>query len=313
MNGINAMAGIMADNALSVRVQKAALEQRATGFRIVLETPDAIYHPGDEVKGIVELELSKPLNTREIRVRLCGSMQCFIRRNYCCSDTMELFAQEMVVWSAARAAVQSLNQNPIFLGGGRTSESRPSTSLSNDPRPSGLSRNSSHANNSLDVPTVNVTMAGSNSRLSSTSQTDQEQYTNDDSHCINPCIGISRPRSNSASSTAIPRFDYFSKLKLAPLLRSLGLSSCSASDANGQSTHKDMTQRAGSADITRVQANGMSHDEGGLAPPISASLPVSEREHRRLRSFASMEEPINWARDFIDFHSNSYCPHPMTC
>ncbi|KAI9594387.1 hypothetical protein BDF19DRAFT_444673 [Syncephalis fuscata] len=45
------MAGVMADNALSVRVQKTALEQRSTGFRILLDAPDAIYHPGDVVKG----------------------------------------------------------------------------------------------------------------------------------------------------------------------------------------------------------------------------------------------------------------------
>jgi hypothetical protein len=51
MNGINAVTSIIADNTLSVRAQKAALEQRATGFRIVLETPDVVYHPGDEVKG----------------------------------------------------------------------------------------------------------------------------------------------------------------------------------------------------------------------------------------------------------------------
>ncbi|RKP05554.1 hypothetical protein THASP1DRAFT_25971 [Thamnocephalis sphaerospora] len=73
---------------------------RSPGFSILLDEPHTVYHPGDTIKGVVELVLSRPIRTREIRVRLRGSLQVFVNQNH---NVMELFTQEVVVWSASSA------------------------------------------------------------------------------------------------------------------------------------------------------------------------------------------------------------------
>lgn len=215
------------------------------------------------------------------------------------------------MWSAARAAMQLPSSQNLAFTGGQTPELRPSTSLPNETQSSGTSQSSPNANGSLDVPTVNVATVGPDSRSSSALQTDQMQDTNEDTYCINPCIGISRSRSNSASNISMPRFDYLSKLKLVPLLRSL--SPCAVFDANGQTTPKNMIQRTGSADIACVQANGTSNEDNRLTPPPSlpsSSIPMNQQEHRRLRSFASMEEPNQLGKGFHRFPFQFVLPTP---
>jgi hypothetical protein len=111
----------------------------------------------------------------------------------------------------------------------------------------------------------------------------------------------------------MPRFDYLSKLKLTPLLRSLGLSPCAAVDTNEPTMPKNMIQRSGSADTARVQANGTNNEDIGLTPvslSLSAPMPVYQQEHRRLRSFASMEEPNQLSKGFHRFPFQFVLPTP---
>ncbi|RKP27077.1 hypothetical protein SYNPS1DRAFT_27254 [Syncephalis pseudoplumigaleata] len=297
MNGLNAMAGIVADNALSVRVQKAALEQRASGFRIVLDDPEAVYHPGDEVK--VSLLPVAPALIRSLPFAYCW-WPCS-----CCSDTMELFAQEMVVWSAARAAVLPSTPRSAAFPGGLASEPRPSTSLPNESHFPSTSQDSPssvhppshhHHHHQMDVPTVNVMTVEPDSPPTPSLPAESVQDSVDDGQTTSYCSGSCRSRASTASKMDMPQTGYLSRLRLAPLLRSLGLTACTSSEPSGHSVSKSASPRSGSA----------VSEDGRLTPFMSIGQPG----HQRLRSVASMEEPNQLGKGFHRFPFQFVLPTP---